>query len=342
MKSLIKLLLKNQIKPKPYSISNTSAGFTLIELLVAMIMTFLILTPLLSFVVNMLDTDRKEQVKSNTEQDMQTAVDFIAQDMSQAVYIYNNTGIVAIQTNLPATSSYGTPVLVFWKRELVKETVPVTSASDCKANPTVSCDDTYVYSLVAYYIDPNNAGTIWSDKAARIRRFSIRDCVKDPNDATGRCITASPTLVSKVDASRANGDTPNDHFKPFNLKLSGADLTEKMKKWPKQINAGQEVAPSFTFVSQPPSGNVLIDYVDKDSTALAPNCTSPDEEQVPQAPATLSGFYACVNSSKNLARVFIRGNAQARLNNTATYNDNNKAYFPTVSAQVQGLGVLGQ
>lgn len=335
MESLIKLLLKNQLKSNRYS---TSAGFTLIELLVAMIMTFLILTPLLTFVVNMLDTDRKEQVKSNTEQDMQTAVDFIAQDMSQAVYIYNNTGIDAIKAKL-APASNGTPVLVFWKRELVKQTVPVLSpVSNCKTTPD-SCDDTYVYSLVAYYIDPNNTNGIWSDKAARIKRFSIRDCVKHPSDPS-LCITATnanPNLSSVVESSRADATL---NFQPFNLKLPGETLSKRMNKWPSQIGAsGQEVDPGVTPIF---TGNVLIDYVDKNTgtPTPTPNCTSPDEEQVP---ATLSGgFYACVNSSKNLARVFIRGNAQARLEKTATYNDNNKDYFPTVSAQVQGLGVLGQ
>ena len=56
-------------------------------------MAFLIITPMLAFVVDMLNTDRREQVKSNTEQDIQAAVDFIAQDLSQAIYIYDNNGI---------------------------------------------------------------------------------------------------------------------------------------------------------------------------------------------------------------------------------------------------------
>jgi hypothetical protein len=37
-------------------------------------MAFLIITPMLAFVVDMLNTDRREQVKSNTEQDIQAAL----------------------------------------------------------------------------------------------------------------------------------------------------------------------------------------------------------------------------------------------------------------------------
>lgn len=93
MKSLLRLLLKTYFKPNRSKVDRTVSGFTLIELLVAMIMTFLILTPLLGFVVDVLNTDRKEQVKSNTEQEIQAALNFIAEDLGQAIYIYDNQGI---------------------------------------------------------------------------------------------------------------------------------------------------------------------------------------------------------------------------------------------------------
>jgi hypothetical protein len=57
----------------------------------------------------MLNTDRREQVKSNTEQDIQAAVDFIAQDLSQAIYIYDNNPAT---TTTATTTPTGIPALV--------------------------------------------------------------------------------------------------------------------------------------------------------------------------------------------------------------------------------------
>src|SRR4028119_5587 len=93
MKILLRLLLKSQHQRNRSVPAKTEQGMTLVELLVGSIMAFLIITPMLAFVVDMLNTDRREQVKSNTEQDIQAAVDFIAQDLSQAIYIYDNRAL---------------------------------------------------------------------------------------------------------------------------------------------------------------------------------------------------------------------------------------------------------
>lgn len=103
-----------------------TSGFTLIELLVALILASIIIASLLSFMVNILGTDRREQAKASSEQEIQAALDYIARDLQQATYIYDQTGIAAIQAQLPpaggtvagcpdATSCQ--PVLVFWKRD---------------------------------------------------------------------------------------------------------------------------------------------------------------------------------------------------------------------------------
>ena len=160
-------------------------------------MAFLIITPMLGFVVDMLNTDRREQVKSNTEQDIQAAVDFIAQDLSQAIYIYDNnpattssgnntpTGIPAIVAgNFIPPHPNQTPILVFWKRQLLKKSLPITDVNkpqpaQCK-DPGTQCDDTYVLSLVAYYkIRETNSNSIWCQPSgnlcpSRIVRYQIQ------------------------------------------------------------------------------------------------------------------------------------------------------------------------
>ena len=53
-------------------------------------------------------------------------------------------------------------------------------------------------------------------------------------------------------------------------------------------------------------------------------------------------FYACVDVDRISAKVFIRGNAYARINNRNTeYNQNRQSYFPTASTQVKARGILG-
>ena len=88
MKTLLHLLLKIRLENKSPKLAQNISGFTMIELLVGTIIAFLLITPLLSFVVNILNTDVKEAIKTTTEQELQAAVDYIEQDLSQAIYIY--------------------------------------------------------------------------------------------------------------------------------------------------------------------------------------------------------------------------------------------------------------
>jgi type II secretory pathway pseudopilin PulG len=168
----------------------------MIELLVGMVIAALIITPMLGFVVNILNSDVREQAKTNSEQELQAAIDYIAQDVSQAVYIYD-PDYAGDATSDPAIPSYDDfitqlpyppaedasdekkPVLVFWKRQLVEDVLPV-SGDDCSA---AGCDDTFVLSLVAYYLIEDN-DTTWCQPDGnpcpkRIARFQIQDGVTE-------------------------------------------------------------------------------------------------------------------------------------------------------------------
>jgi hypothetical protein len=101
------------------------------------------------------------------------------------------------------------------------------------------------------------------------------------------------------------------------------------------------------------SGNtadVLIDYVDQ-TTDSPPAATCPDNTITPPitwskiTPSTITpsngmtGFYACVDKANTTAKVFIRGNALARRESDPDrikYRDEQKSYFPTANAIVQG------
>ena len=81
--SSLKWLVLNQLKRS--RVTHKMGGFTLIELLISMILAVLVITPLLAFMVNIMTTDRQEQAKATSEQELKTALDYIARDLQQSV-----------------------------------------------------------------------------------------------------------------------------------------------------------------------------------------------------------------------------------------------------------------
>lgn len=351
--SLLKFLLSQYLKLKQTSKpAATTSGFTLIELLVAMIIAALIIGTLLSFMLNIVTTDRREQAKSTTEQELQAAIDYIARDLAQAVYVYDADGISRNNNSDPALSGIRNqippaqpaggcntttptcePILVFWKRTSLPRDLPVTSGG---TNTTVGClfkladgttcngQDQFVYSLVAYYlIRDTSTTTNWSN-AARIGRFEIRDGIRTTD-------TSKPSR-SEVIAGQTKTVNyallPSTGFMPPNLSLSG-DLKARMNQWTKHSDAYNT------------NVDILVDYVDQSSTASLPfTCAAP--QRVPLIASTVpNSFYTCVDSTRNLAQVYIRGNALARFNRVPPpYSQIQSAYFPTTQIQVEGRGFL--
>jgi prepilin-type N-terminal cleavage/methylation domain-containing protein len=334
--SLLKFILS--VKLKIFSTNKNNSGFTLIELLVAMVLAVLIITPLLGFMVEVLNTERREQAKTTTEQEIQASLDFIERDLQQAVYIYDADGLTRNWSNTPPTSStvpvsgikdqipplkeapnckqtntdgsVCQPILVFWKREFLTNSVGVSSASDTQANQT---DDGFAYSLVGYYLitNPTGGNSTWS-RAARIGRFQIRGKISAPNATTAKGAISNP------------GFNPP----PLDLTISGATLKDKMNQWK---------ADTASYTSRV---ETLVDFISTSSSS-SPSITCPSGQGVG---TNTNGFYACVDASKVLAQVYLRGNAYARLNNNNNdqYTDSASAYFPTANIRVQGRGFVKQ
>ena len=311
---------------------NRDHGFTLVELLIGLVMAFLVLTPLFGLMISIMNTDEKEQAKTTSEQELQTAIDFITRDLQQAVYIYDSQGVTnnysataansGIRDSLPTVAG-GVPILVFWKQELVSNVIPTTGTKK---------DDASVYSLVAYYLI-NSPSTIWSN-TARIARWQIKDGVRSPSDTSG--VTCNPsynTSIKFVDADNC----PSPGFKPFDL---------DMNQWQR----------SGSFTNDP---QVLVDFIDqtpRDQTNvpnITPSCAQDDNQQgvtiTPISSTTMTSFYACVSNYADptnqgqvisTAQIFIRGNALARIQTSnIDYKDKSQqTYFPTVSAIIQARG----
>jgi len=358
MKNLLRLLLKSQHQRNRSGPAHTDKGMTLVELLVGAIMAFLIITPMLAFVVDMLNTDRREQVKSNTEQDIQAAVDFIAQDLSQAIYIYDNNsanGVPNLQAKnfIPSAVTDGTPILVFWKRQQLKNSIPIVrgeTPSDCKPqtlNGTGACNDTYVLSLVAYY-QVTEANPIWCQPSGgtcptRIVRYQIKDGLRDPTKAAD----ATPANRYFADGALKPGQKRSDAFNigippvpAFDISKPTENVTRAGFKWDRE-----DVLVNYIDHSEKPIGSEECQKALGNPTTQTGTTTSEISEDTLKVTdkKKINSFYACVDTQRNLARVTIRGNSLRRLQaNDTDYKAEKSAYFPTASVQVQGLGARGQ
>ncbi|MEQ8381124.1 MAG: hormogonium polysaccharide secretion pseudopilin HpsC [Coleofasciculus sp. A1-SPW-01] len=344
MINTLKFILLNSIK-RSQRVRQVS-GFTLIELLVAMIMAALVITPLLGFAINILQADRREQAKTTSQQEIQAALDYIARDLEQAVYIYDANGVERVNSSTatssgiqdqipPGVSITGCdsstttckPVLVFWKRKFLSSSDTFNNGgTSITVGSLTNNNDTFVYSLVGYYLIEDNSSGTWSN-TARIGRFEIRDGIRRAPQSDGSCPTGTSSRTEGTETV-CYALLPSSGFMPFNMQLSG-DLSTRMNQWTKHSD------------SFPNNMTVLIDYVDQSTTGITPTCAG-SQQQVPATP--VGGFYACVDSDRTIAEVFIRGNALARIRGGSSppdYSSQESAFFPTGKIRVQGRGLLG-
>ena len=133
-------------------------GFTLIELLVAILISGLIVSGLLYLVVEVLGINQKDAARSDTQRDMQLAMDYITRDLREAFYVYGTeVEGTSVESCLDATRARAAadsrglnsqctgllaylpdhlrlannvPVLAFWKPEPLPDTV----SAYCKTN----------------------------------------------------------------------------------------------------------------------------------------------------------------------------------------------------------------
>lgn len=348
MKMLLQSLLKIRPKSEPMQVTETNGGFTMIELLVGAIMAFLIITPLLGFVVSILEDDRKEGVKAATEDEIQTALEYIEDDVSQAIHIYDQTQITDLidETNpVIPTPDKATPILVFWTRELVENGVPFDPDDDTITCPTDqgNCDDTHVLKLVAYYLETEEDATWCPDLTKcpyRITRFESRDGVRSGgaylcgddgrDDSCDNKLKRTEGFPSDIDTAELTelsrpdgegfGNTPT-------VLVNYIDYSSN-----DDVPAAASCTNEFGITDFPyPSGNEEGNRFEDDTTADAGMLITTDS----------NSFYACVDRFQTVAQIHIRGNALRRLQADADYDPEKKAYFPSFSVRVQGQSQFG-
>ena len=346
MNNLLRSLFKiqNLTRKKP---NQSVSGFTMIELMVGAILAFLIITPMMGFVISILEDDSREGLKAITDQEVNTAADYIAEDLGQARYIYDNqalndNGANSIKDQIPQVTN-GTPILVFWKRRRLSESLPVVGIDkpkDCNdIDRDYDCSDAFVDALVAYYLVTNDRNDIWCNPTSnadqcpgRIVRTEIRGALRNPS--TGE---EYPEADLKDNQKKTQGF----------LGLQDAPNEGNPKIWKKDQNQAYQV-----------NAEVLVNYIDlstgQDVSNLPPEendyCQTalgspPDPNANPPALKTedtlkiktaSNSFVACVDSDRNVAHITIRGNALRRKSSDAEYDSNKSSFFPTATVKVQG------
>jgi len=319
----------------------------------------------------MLDTDRKEEAKATSEQEIQAAEDYIARDLQQAIYIYDNDGLSntsgqgvnsGIENQIPPVVSTSispsittsdicnntttcVPILVFWKREYVPNSVCVDTC-----NSGTSSDGGFAYALVAYYYitNPTTTTGVWSSEA-RIGRYELRGPVNNTNDTTDY------TAQGLSCTSGYNPPPINDST------INGSNLKQIMDQWTNASNNNTGQTPPSCATSSPtssassttvqtftPTINILVDYISTTGPGSTGNTENPitcpynsSGTQLQGIGNSTTGFYACVDATNVFAQVYIRGNALARLQSTnIAYSNNTSTYFPNENVQTQGHGYL--
>jgi prepilin-type N-terminal cleavage/methylation domain-containing protein len=314
------------------------SGFTLIELLIAVVVGGIIVSTMLYLVVELLQINRREEVLTQTQQDMRRALDYIARDAGEAVYIYP-TPFAGIDTDLETDTNGdddktndedielidqidnfpadAVPVLAFWRLDPLDPTNKKTQElfdKDCNKDftgtkisecNTLKARQGY-YTLVIYAQQKNDDDTLWGGQA-RIIRYEL------PKYSSANL----PNLVDNPGYAEPTGE--NNSFANW-------------VKGPGTANG---------------RSTVLTDYLDNPVPDQSPECPA----NYLATPAESDNFYACVRlntseedgdgltiGSNQTLVVFLRGNAATEKAGFVTFSDVGR--LPTLKSEVLIRGVL--
>lgn len=172
-------LKKSFLKSRRHS----TQGFTLLELLVVTAIAGGIVAGLTYIVVQMMTADQREASRSETQREMQLALDYISAELREAVYVYPGEYLECTKSQAkPACESLtqflpdsvakdSVPVLAFWKQQPFPQAIKNACVGGSEPAGT-ACLAGQSYALVVYSLTKNNNDGIWKGKA-RITRYVL-------------------------------------------------------------------------------------------------------------------------------------------------------------------------
>jgi prepilin-type N-terminal cleavage/methylation domain-containing protein len=314
-------------------------GFTLLELLVVTAIAGGIVAGLMYIVVELMGADQRESSKSETQREMQLALDYISTEMRDAAYVYtgdrmdaqperNNQNLMSFLP--PSLTTNSVPVVAFWKQQPFPDAVKIACAGAAPPT-TIACTNGSSYALVVYSLSQVNPSSVWKGKA-RITRYTLTEFKSDG--------TPTPGYV--------NPGANNNNFDiwPYGATDTGfIDLQRGVR--PTDNNAAALVDFVDMSTSLPNAGQVGVcpddpatagpDYNISPSIATLSNGTGS-----PQPFPNVRSFYACVNARQGLGQaqdtlLYLRGNVFGRPGNFGA-----TSFLPTLETRVLSRGVLGR
>ena len=176
-----------------------SKGFTLMELLISLLIASMVIAGLLYGVVQLTTMDKREANLDQVQRDMNRAMEYITNDLQEAVYVYPSPQTVT--TQLVADSSFPggageTPVLAFWRVDPLETNLPTCNAATMTAIDFQQCELLKIrqaaYTLVVYVQKVNDSNQNWPGQSRIIRyelsKYSdlanlvVRSGYRDPTD----------------------------------------------------------------------------------------------------------------------------------------------------------------
>lgn len=315
-------------------------GFTLIELLVVVVIAGGIISGLLYLVVELLAADQRESSRTQTQQEMQMALDYISAELREAVYVYDQNCLSTtgrgsagdadfcpgLYNHIPTslTTNGNVPILAFWKHQIL----PTDIREDCddgNAPEGTPCITGHSYALVVYILDKDDNDSTW-DGLARIRRYSLFRFdagYVDPGEYQQK-------FLSWPFYAAAEGSTPTNQ--QANIPTGTADVLVDFVDDRIRDGVDSVICPGD------PDGNVAtVGSNNPEDSNFQPYLLTSD-------PASVTGvansFYACVGNRQQTGEnrdviIFLRGNAAGR---PGIFGES--AFLPTLETRVLSRAVV--
>lgn len=340
LKSRLKQSLMQALMPV-----RPSAGFTLLELLVVAAIASGIIAGLMYIVVELMGTDQRESSRSETQREMQMALNYISTELRESVYTYTGEDLqcMGLPTACRPLADYlplganSVPVLAFWKQQPFPDNVPGSSArASCYGSAPpggISCLAGHSYALVVYSMSKANPNNLWSASNARITRYALTEFDSQGNLNPGY---VNPGTFGNFATWPFGRDTQGTTSTPVDLRL-------------RSVLSGRPAGA--------PTGNpaVLVDFVDTQArqTGSCPSsyAISPTDASLASTGFTgVRSFYACVSVRPTTLTsgvttidtgvnqdmiLFLQGNANGR---PGIIGDS--TFLPALETRVLSRGVL--
>ncbi|MBO9998820.1 MAG: prepilin-type N-terminal cleavage/methylation domain-containing protein [Cyanobacteria bacterium SID2] len=351
------VLFFNQLlgRVRPQRKSSNHRGFTLTELLVSIIIGGLIVTGLMSLVVELMSTETRETARTETQREMQMALDFISTDIREAVYVYDGscsadedvdgTG-TAVSDNcagifnyIPAPNDASVPILAFWKLEALPQAV----RNNCSATyeiggSLVPCISGRMYTLVVYYLSRSNPNNLWQGKA-RILRYTLPRYSSSGAPVSGYADPTNNTNFASWPLD-AEGNNQQDGAPPNNRAVVLVDFVDDraLSDIPELVDAGgasvecpaENTADARVRYVRTPSDSTLERFGFADVRNFYACVKLPEQFTVDSSSDDDAG-----SAFNQKVILFLRGNAAGKPGITTA----NEGFMPAIQTQVLNRGV---